>query len=370
MDGQVDPEEIHVAYGHRVFPKLLALLQRGEGAPADGASDGVRDFGNGPAGGPQSALGADGGGAAPAAVTAADKVQALKSMLSVLWTQEARARALLDGVVTGLTAALVDEDAGVRDYACRVLAHFATSAGGKSEAAVTGAIGPLGSLLTDEDLDVRRSASRAFKLLAASRDGAAILVDQGAVAPLVHALDDEDVLVVLAALQALVEVTRLDAGLAMALSCEVMPALLRLLQVEELRVPIAQNLANMATHPQGKAESVAEGAVEELCLLVNAPDPELRRLVTGALMGLAVNEDGKVDVAHYGASQLVKALRDSEAAVVRNARAAIQLSSEYPHARTAFKKLLVADRDLFVACFPKDDPTRVNVEDDLDGIDL
>lgn len=142
------------------------------------------------------------------------------------------------------------------------------------------------------------------------------------------------------ALVSLVSITCQDIGLCLALSSNVLPALLKLISLPDLAFQVARVICNIAAHPQGKRECANLGVVEALAPLLVDNDTELRRVVSGAIMHIAVCEEGKVNVEEFASDNLVACLSDTNPHVKRNALSAIRYTCEYPKARETFFELL------------------------------
>eukprot|EP00163_Fabomonas_tropica_P018826 TRINITY_DN33219_c0_g1_i1.p1 TRINITY_DN33219_c0_g1~~TRINITY_DN33219_c0_g1_i1.p1 ORF type:complete len:376 (-),score=58.54 TRINITY_DN33219_c0_g1_i1:224-1261(-) len=313
----IDPKEIALAFGWRVYPKLNEALEQPD-------------------------------------LSVEQKRLTLVCLIAVLTSQEAKYRAIQDGVIEHVTELLRDEEGILRAMACEVLSKFTCLPQGKSEIVLSRAMPALNDLLSDEDFSAREWAALCFAGLSQSRDGVVMIVDSYSVMPLVDALNDENIVVVEHVLQALVNVTRLDAGLCMALSADVLTPAIRLLGVPELVPNLVCVICNLATHSQGKIDTVEAGAVEYLAEHLANSNADVRRVTASTMMHMAVCEIGKYDIDKFAAKELVQVAIDTneDPRAVRNAKRAIRLAGEWPTAKAHFKELLSGHDAVYDEVFP------------------
>merc|ERR1711988_898833 len=125
-------------------------------------------------------------------VSAADRRDALRILLSLICDLKAKATAITEGTIAPVGFMMeADMDEGVRAYAAQVLASLLSVYQGRLAVETTGVVANLRRALQDPIAQVRLEACKAVLSLSDDIMGVRTIVDNQLVVDLVKALDDE-----------------------------------------------------------------------------------------------------------------------------------------------------------------------------------
>ncbi len=229
-------------------------------------------------------------------------------------------------------------------------------------------------LLTDAVPGVREAASCALDNLALSRDGALqIINEENMVHMLVASIFDNvssdensppSALVTCQVVSVLGNVTCLYDGAKQALQAHVVPKLIKILDDEAssstLLVKTLYTIWNVSNQDAGKAAAISNNAIEKIALaLQRLQDDRIRcvdedeifdfkRCGTGALMAIAVDENGKPRVIDHCVEIVCSLLSDNDPEIAANAKTIANLAAESPGGYDAFTYQIIHNKKLLL----------------------
>jgi uncharacterized protein (UPF0147 family) len=353
---EVHKHEVAVAFGDRTMPKLAALLT------VEGLSD-------------------------------EDRLDALIFMHKLLSDQEQKSVAIACDVVQMCTDLLKSRSSGVREYAARNLASLSAIMEGRRCVTEAGALKTLVAMLLDSEVLCREASSLALMCFSDFRDGGRDLIDSDdeAMANLVACMFDRrggsmpSSIVVYQVVSVIADCTSLLEGVAVerVLAAKGVEGLVKLLKPEsnsspKLQVKVLSALWNISMQEYGKSPIIDCGAVPLIVdsiaaaikgnenshgdLGEQAPlkatthdtviDAQVRRIGSGALNSLSVDEVAKVQLQTSAAvTSVCELLYDPAAPTRSNATSTIHHVCESPSGLVEFTRNLVCDEPKCVEVF-------------------
>lgn len=316
QQGRVSDAVSH-AYGNISIPRLVDFLMRAASEDSSDIDDDTR-------------------------VSAADRRDALRILLSLICDLKAKSTAISEGAIAPVGFMMeADMDEGVRSYAAQVLASLLSVYQGRVAVETTGVVANLRKALTDPAGQVRLEACRAVLSLSDDIMGVRTVVENGLVVDLVKTLDDAAATVQEVAFHALSNVLREDdAAIEQALQNEMVATLVRILKqgevADELVLFATLCLQHIANLHAGKAKELQDGAVPILTLLLDHYYEKVRAAAAGTLMVITINVTGKKVVREHAMERLgVLVLQDPDDTARHHATAALQHICEAPDGRKA-----------------------------------
>merc|ERR1711988_1004852 len=232
-------------------------------------------------------------------VSAADRRDALRILLSLICDLKAKSVAISEGAIAPVGFMMeADLDEGVRSYAAQVLGSLLSVYQGRVAVESTGVMANLRRALQDSVGQVRLEACQAVLSLSDDIMGVRTVVENGLVVDLVKALDDVNCTVQEVALHTLSNVLREDdTAVKTALQNEMVATLVKLLKQGEVADTLVlfatlclQHIANLH---EGKECELKDDAVPILTLLLDHHYEKVRAAAAGTLMTITINIEAK-----------------------------------------------------------------------------
>ncbi len=262
----------------------------------------------------------------------------------------------------------------MRQYAVLVLSSLSKILQGRDAMKMVACVPTIVGLLTDAVPGVREAAACALDNLALSRDGALqIINEENTVHLLVAALFDNvssdrssppSASVTCQVVSVLGNVTCLCDGAKQALQAQVVPKLIQILEDEAssstLLVKTLYTMWNVSNQEDGKAAAISNHAVETIAVaLQRLQDGRIRcvdadeifdfkRCGTGALMAIAVDENGKPRVIDHCVEIVCSLLSDNDPEIAANAKTIANLAAESPGGYDAFTYRILHNKKLLL----------------------
>lgn len=314
---QQQADSVSHAYGNISIPRLVDFLMRA--ASEDNSID------------------EEGG------VSAADRRDALRILLSLICDLKAKATAISEGAIAPVGFMMeADLDEVVRSYAAQVLGSLLSVYQGRVAVETTGVVANLRRALQDSVGEVRLEACKSILSLSDDIMGVRTIAENGLVVDLVKALDDELSTVQEVALQTLSNILREDDNaIVQALENEMVTTVVKMLKsgdvADQLVLFATLCMQHMANLHAGKERMISDGAVPLLTLLLEHYYDKVRTAAAGTLMVVTVNIQGKTVVKEHAMERLgLLVLNDPDDTARHHATAALQHICEHPQCRKDF----------------------------------
>jgi len=349
ITGHLKPDDVSMAFGERMFPRLVEQLTTPGMAPEN-------------------------------------LCEALRTICDLCANQENKCQAIASDVVAAATNLLNHEHIPVRRDAARVIGSLALLIGGRSLMPIgntlmakklTSAMGSGATLprlakllIACPDEAVRMNVARAMQSVTIFRDGCQQVVDQGTVKSIAQYLKGTlpDIptteplsLCLLYLLQTLGAVTMYaNGGMRDLFKVDFIKVLLGFLQraskegrlpsmapadsVETLRQAL-RVLWHCGNDPQGRKETLQSEGVRIITLYLGASDPKVREAAVCALNVASLETQGKRDIFEHSQEGLAALLQSGETETPYLHETCVQLvrcASELPVFRFAFARRILA----------------------------
>jgi len=309
------PDNVSHAYGNISIPKLVEFLMRAASEDSSDIDDDTR-------------------------VSAADRRDALRILLSLICDLKSKATAITEGTIAPVGFMMeADMDEGVRAYAAQVLASLLSVYQGRLAVETTGVVANLRRALQDPIAQVRLEACKAVLSLSDDIMGVRTIVDNQLVVDLVKALDDETPTVQEVAFHTLSNVLREDdSAVLTVLQHEMVATMVKVLKqgdlADELVLFASLCMQHVASLHEGKKQLLKDGAVTILTLLLDHYYEKVRAASAGALMSITINVEAKTVVREIAMDRLGQlVLEDPDDTARHHATAALQHICEAPDGR-------------------------------------
>jgi len=273
-------------------------------------------------------------------VSAADRRDALRILLSLICDLKAKSTAISEGAIAPVGFMMeADLDEGVRSCAAQVLGSLLSVYQGRVAVETTGVVANLRRALQDPMGQVRLEACRAVLSLSDDIMGVRTVVENGLVVDLVKALDDATATVQEVAFHTLSNVLREDdSATEQALANQMVATVVKILKqgdlADELVLFATLCLQHIANLHEGKERELKDGAVPILTLLLEHYYEKVRAAAAGTLMVITINVHGKKVVMDNAMETLgMLVLQDPDDTARHHATAALQHICEAPDGR-------------------------------------
>merc|ERR1711988_148873 len=273
-------------------------------------------------------------------VSAADRRDALRILLSLICDLKAKSTAISEGAIAPVGFMMeAGLDEGVRACAAQVLGSLLGVFQGRVAVETTGVVANLRRALQDPMGQVRLEACRAVLSLSDDIMGVRTVVENGLVVDLVKALDDATATVQEVAFHTLSNVLREDdTSIELALQNQMVGTLVKILKggevADELVLYATLCLQHTANLHEGRVRELEDEAVPILALLLDHYYEKVRAAAAGTLMAITINVQGKKEVKDHAMERLGNlVLSDPDDTARHHATAALQHICEAPAGR-------------------------------------
>merc|ERR1712166_1503035 len=326
-------------YGNISIPRLVDFLMRAASEDSSDIDDDTR-------------------------VSAADRRDALRILLSLICDLKAKSTAISEGAIAPVGFMMeADQDEGVRANAAQVLGSLLTVYQGRKMVESTGVVSNLRKALFDSSEDVRFKSCGAILSLTDDIIGVNIVVEHKLVIDIVAALDDVTMAVQETALQALANVLREDdSAIKTALDQSVVATLLKLLKQGDVADKLVHYatlcLQHLGNIHEGKERILRDGALSIVHLLLDHPYEAIRAAAAGCMMVVSINVEAKgvlKDLSMLKLGHLV--LEDPDDTARHHATATLQHICELPAGREALVDAFGVGEGRAIVALVLGDPT-------------
>ena len=313
-DKEVDPNEVATAYGRRKVEKLCQTL-------------------------------------AHPSVPDEVKRDAIFVLDAVCSTQENKYQAVDEGGCASLVELQYAVTGECRAAAAKMLAYLCTEPKARASAVSAGALPALcANVGSSRTAEVRYAAAKCLSIVCSGIGEAGVGYPYECIPPVVEALGDDSDSASAAysyLLQTLAALTETEDGVMECLQHRSLPAaLVRAGSHPGAQLSGAQFLRNMCQVEQGRVQAFERGGLPVLARLMGSADAEVRRMASGAMVGMTVWKPAKVamcDPDGTVASAVNTCLHDTDFTTAENALAIIHNCAEHPPCRDTFKALISTD---------------------------